>query len=106
MVGLHDAITTKTINTRWLQVHLQFYDKMATQTLNIEKMYQDLLKKYSESRNRNLRLLEEKREILLRSQENHNNGGDLPSRPNSLSLTAAGGGEAKYEGLSSKVRCC
>eukprot|EP00794_Sanderia_malayensis_P012999 gene12999-14338_t len=52
---------------------------MERQSLNMEKMYQELFKKYHDMRKLNIELLEEKRELLLRSQDKRftsDTGGD------------------------------
>ena len=43
---------------------------MAARESNVEMLYQELLKRFSETRKLNMRLLEEKRELLLRIQAN------------------------------------
>lgn len=59
---------------------------MENQRLNAENMYQDLLKRFNEIRKLNIRLLEEKRDLLLRVQEESRSEANGLFRPNSLSL--------------------
>ena len=61
---------------------------MENQRLNTENMYQDLLKRFNEIRKLNIRLLEEKRELLLRVQEESRSESEANGliRPNSLLL--------------------
>ena len=46
---------------------------MARRESNVEMLYQDLLQRFSETRKLNMKLLEEKRELLLRMQSTPSN---------------------------------